>query len=161
MLYFAYGSNLNPAQMLEFAPGHQVVGLAALRDHRLVFPRYSERWGGGTASVAHAHGQTVWGMLYEIGEDDLTNLDRREGFRAPGNQHNSYDRELLTVELERADDGSVPRRVRASAYVARPSNPSPPSRRYLDTILAGARHHRLPEEYVERLEDHETGTEPT
>jgi hypothetical protein len=36
------------------------------------------------------------------------------------------------------------------------ANPSPPSRRYLDTVLRGARHHRLPEEYVERLASVET-----
>ncbi|HYM80182.1 MAG TPA: gamma-glutamylcyclotransferase family protein [Candidatus Limnocylindria bacterium] len=161
MLYFAYASNLNPAQMRERAPGHHMVGLAVLHDHRLVFPRYSDHWGGGMASVTHAHGQTVWGMIHEVGDEDLATLDRLEGFQGPGNQHNLYDRELITVELVRPDDGSVPRRVRAAAYLARPSNPSPPSRRYLDTILAGARHHRLPEEYVEALQGHETASEAT
>jgi AIG2 family protein len=69
----------------------------------------------------------------------------------PGDQHNVYDRDQVTVELSRPDDGSFPRRVRAWAYVARPAKPSPPSRRYLDTILRGARHHRLPEEYIAKL----------
>jgi len=31
------------------------------------------------------------------------------------------------------------------------SSPSPPSRRYLDAILGGARHHKLPDDYVARL----------
>jgi len=34
MLYFAYGSNLDPVQMGERCPGAHVVGLAALREHR-------------------------------------------------------------------------------------------------------------------------------
>jgi gamma-glutamylcyclotransferase (GGCT)/AIG2-like uncharacterized protein YtfP len=151
VLYFAYGSNLDPERMLAQSPDHRVVGLAALRDHRLLFPRHSESWGGGTASFGHAHGQTVWGMLYEVSDRDLEALDRQEGFRGAGDQHNLYDREWITVELTRPDDDSVPRRVRAQAYLARPSNPSPPSRRYLDTILRGAKHHRLPDEYVDRL----------
>jgi hypothetical protein len=54
--------------------------------------------------------------------------------------------------VTRPDDGSVPRRVRACTYYPRVSNPSPPSRRYLDTMIRGSRHHRLPEEYIERLE---------
>lgn len=151
MFYFAYGSNLEPNQMRSRAPGHRVVGLAGLRDHRLVFPLFSNDWGGGVASVQPHHGDTVWGVLYEVGDDEIKRMDVYEYFRAPGDQHNVYDREHLTVELVRPDDGSVPRRVRADVYVARPSNPSPPSRRYLDVLLLGARHHRLPEDYVAQL----------
>ena len=148
MLYFAYGSNLDPRQMKERSPGSRLVGMAALPDHRLVFPRYSTTWAGGTAGVQLAHGSTVWGMLFDVDEAEFVVLDRHEDFRGPGDQHNGYDREQVTVDLTRPDDDSIPRRVRAWIYLARPSNPSPPSRRYLDTILRGARHHRLPEDYI-------------
>ena len=151
MFYFGYASNLDPDQMRSRAPGHRVVGLAALRDHQLQFPRFSNDWGGGTASPAPRHGPTVWGIVFEVGEQDLAALDRYEGFKGPGDQHNHYDRADITVELTRPDDGSIPRRLRAHTYIARASNPSPPSRRYLDTILKGARHHRLPEEYIASL----------
>ena len=151
MLYFAYGSNLDPVQIAERCPGHRVVGLAVLPDHRLVFPRFSADWGGGVASVALAHGERVWGVLYELTDSDLASLDGYEGWRAAGDQHNHYDRETVMVELVRPDDTSVPRRLRVVTYVARISNPTAPSRRYLETILRGARHHRLPEDYVERL----------
>jgi gamma-glutamylcyclotransferase (GGCT)/AIG2-like uncharacterized protein YtfP len=152
MLYFAYGSNLDPEQMRVRCPGHRVVGLARLDDHRITFPLTSHDWGGGVASVGVAHGESVWGVVYDLTDDDLTALDRYEGFQAPGDQHNVYDREFVSVELERADDGSFPRPLRAWTYFARPANPGPPSRRYLDTVLRGARHHRLPEEHVARLE---------
>ncbi|MBI5711454.1 MAG: gamma-glutamylcyclotransferase [Candidatus Eisenbacteria bacterium] len=151
MLYFAYGSNLDPEQMRERCPRHRVVGLAALHDHRLVFPLFSNRWGGGVASVQPAHIATVWGMLFELDDDDLRALDGYEGFRAEGDPHNIYDRVQVTVELVRPDDGSVPRRIRVATYLAHPANPQPPSRRYLDAILRGARHHRLPEEYLAAL----------
>jgi gamma-glutamylcyclotransferase (GGCT)/AIG2-like uncharacterized protein YtfP len=151
MLYFAYGSNLDPEQMQSRCPAAKVVGLAALHDHRVFFPLYSQRWRGGVSSIQLAHAETVWGMLFELGDEDLKALDGFEGFRGPGDQHNVYDREQVTVELTRPDDGSFPRRVRAWIYVARPSNPSPPARRYLETVLRGARHHRLPEEYIAKL----------
>src|SRR5262245_26446365 len=51
MFYFAYGSNLDPEQMRERCPGHAVVGLAELRDHKLTFQLTSHDWGGGVASV--------------------------------------------------------------------------------------------------------------
>jgi len=69
----------------------------------------------------------------------------------PGNQHNLYDRESTSVQLVRADDDSFPRRLRVWIYVARQANPSPPSRRYLDAVVRGARAHRLPEEYITKL----------
>jgi gamma-glutamylcyclotransferase (GGCT)/AIG2-like uncharacterized protein YtfP len=161
MLYFAFGSNLDPEQMQSRCPGGIVVGLAALRDHRLAFPLYSNAWGCGVSSIQPAHGDTVWGMLYELTEAHIASLDRFEEFRGPGDQHNVYDREQVTVELVRPDDGSIPRRVRAWTYVARPSNPSPPSRRYLDAILRGARHHRLPEEYIAKLAAVAVAPEPS
>jgi len=152
VLYFAYGSNLDPDQMRTRCPGHRVVGVGALHDHRLTFPRWTERWEGGAASIQPAHGPVVWGVLYELDDEDLAALDRAEGFHAPGDPHNAYERETMSVELVRPADGSIPRRVRAQVYVARPANPAPPSRRYLDTIVRGARHHRLPAEWIEALE---------
>ena len=151
MLYFAYGSNLDPDQMRERCPRSAPVGLACLHDHRLSFPRRSERWGGGVASPALAHGQDLWGYLYDLDADDLAALDGYEGWHGTGHSENAYERETVTVDLVRPDDGSVPRRVRALAYVARPTEPAAPSRRYLDAILAGARRHRLPEEYIAAL----------
>src|SRR5262249_47980262 len=151
MLYFAYGSHLDPGEMQASCPGHRVVGVAVLHDHRLAFPLYSNRWEGGVAGLVHAHGEKVWGVLSELTEADLAALDEHEGWKGPGNQHNLYERETVTVELVHPVDGSAPRRVRAATYYPRVSNPSPPSSRYLETLVRGAQHHRLPEEYIERL----------
>ncbi len=157
LFYFAYGSNLDPVQMGSRCPEHRVVGMAALHDHRLAFPRFTESWEGGTASVVPGHGATVWGVLFDLDEGCLAVLDRHEHFLGAGDPDNHYDREHVTVEITRPDDGSIPRRVRAWTYFARAANPTPPSRRYLDTILRGAHHHRLPEEYVAALAATPTG----
>lgn len=151
MFYFAYGSNLDPQQMSRRCPGYTTIGLAELRDHKLTFPLTSHDWGGGVASVGVAHGETMWGAVYDLSDDDLAALDHYEHFLGSDDQHNVYDRETTSVELVRADDGSFPRRLQVWIYVARQANPSPPSRRYLDVVLSGARHHRLPDDYVEQL----------
>lgn len=151
MLYFAFASNLDPEIMNTLCPGHRVVGLAALPDHRLGFPRFSPEWGGGLAGPQLAHGETVWGIVYDLTDEQLAALDRKDGFKGPGDQHNDCDRDTTTVDLTRPDDGSIPRRIRPWIYIPRTSNPTPPSQRYLDAILRGARHHGLPEEYIARL----------
>lgn len=151
MLCFTYASFMDPELMNRRCPGNRVVGLAALKEYRLVFPLYSNDWAGGVGSVQPHHGDTVWGVLYDLDDSHVRVLDEVSGYRGPGDEHNVYDREHVTVELVRPDDGSFPRRVRADVYVARPSNASPPSRVYLDTCLRGATHHRLPEDYVAAL----------
>ena len=151
MLYFAYGSNLDPDQMRARCPAHRLVGVAALRDHKLVFPFFSEKWGGGVASVQLSHGRDVWGVLHALSEEDLLSLDAHEGFHGTGDARNRYEREHAWVELVRPEDGSVPRRVRAWIYLAHTANPTAPSRRYVDAILKGARAHHLPDDYIVAL----------
>ncbi len=160
MLYFAYGSNLDPDQMRARCPESKVVGLAALRDHKLAFPLTSHDWGGGVAGIAVAHGTAVWGVVYELTDGDLASLDRYEHYVGPGDQHNLYDRDQRFVDLTRADDGSFPRRVRAWIYVPRQANPAPPSRRYLDAILKGAKAHKLPDEYIANVARTPVAPEP-
>jgi hypothetical protein len=151
MFCFAYGSHLDSETMRRDCPRHRVVGLASLADHTLGFPRFSPQWGGGVASPQLAHGRTVWGVVYDLDDDDVAALDRLQGWVGPQNQHNLCDRDLAAVELTRPDDGSIPRRVRALLYVARPYNPSPPTAAYMETVLRGARHHGLPEDYLAEL----------
>jgi hypothetical protein len=148
MLYFAFGSNLDTEQMRERCPAHRQIGVAVLRDHKLVFPIFSEVWNGGVASLQLSHGNDVWGVLHELNDEDLASLDRHEGFRGPGDAHNLYERQHVWVELVRPEDGSVPRRVKAEAYFAHTANPSAPSRRYMEAVLRGGLAHKLPDDYL-------------
>ena len=159
MLYFAYGSHLDPEQMKRHCPESRVVGMASLDEYRLAFPRFSNDWEGGTASIHLAHGEKMWGVIYELMDADLESLDQYEGYLGPDDQHNEHDREHVTLELVRADDGSIPRRVRAWTHIARPAHAAPPSARYKACMIAGARHHQLPEDYIGMLKEIETAPE--
>lgn len=79
ILYFAYGSNLDEAQMHERCPAAELACAATLRDYALCFGGFSHTWGGAVANVVPASGSGVPGLLYRIGRKDLRRLDRREG----------------------------------------------------------------------------------
>jgi gamma-glutamylcyclotransferase len=80
VLYFAYGSNLDEAQMRERCPAAQRVARATLRGHVLTFGGFSHKWNGAVASVRRARGAEVAGLLYAIDPDTLQLLDRFEGY---------------------------------------------------------------------------------
>ncbi|MCP3167324.1 gamma-glutamylcyclotransferase [Corallococcus exiguus] len=79
MLYFAYGSNLDRAQMRTRCPGATVEARATLPGYTLVFGGFSRRWGGGVASLQRVRGAHVEGLLYRLDTEDLQALDAYEG----------------------------------------------------------------------------------
>lgn len=145
-LYFAYGSNLNPAQMEERCPGHRVVGRAVLRDHVLRFRGYGRDWAGAVATVEPATGDDVHGVVFALTDAHYAALDVYEGCDGEGADTNLYDRVGRRVEIE---DGSP---LDVLTYVMRPDPEAPPSRRYRDAIVAGMRHHGLPASAIAALE---------
>ncbi len=147
MLYFAYGSNMDPTQMMTRCKNSRVVGVAVLHDHELCFPRLSEHRGCGVASVTPRSGKHVWGILYQLTPEDVDALDASEGYR-PGRatSFNSYNRVEVSVLVE--DLATM-----VSTYVAVPQDVQPlPSRAYLTHLREGARHHGLPDEYIAQLD---------
>jgi gamma-glutamylcyclotransferase len=123
MLMFAYGSNLDLAQMRRRCPSAKPVDAATLSGHRLVFAGWSSRWQGAIANVVPSTRQTVQGALYELTREDMASLDVYEG---------GYRRELVTVR-----DSSGQKR-RAHAYVLdRPLPAGAPSVDYACAIARG------------------------
>jgi len=143
--YFAYGSNLDGAQMRHRCPDHEVVGPAKLEGYRLTFHWNSDRWGGAVATVSPAADAVVWGVLFMLTEQDLRALDEYEEYRGPTHPSTLYDRAEVPVRT------AVGLEIPALTYVMRPHAEGKPSRLYLDTITQGAASHGLPREYVERL----------
>jgi gamma-glutamylcyclotransferase (GGCT)/AIG2-like uncharacterized protein YtfP len=149
VLYFAYGSNMSWTQMQHRCPGARFKCVAKLADHKLAFTRTSERWqGGGVADVAPDSGKAVWGVVYEVTPADLDSLDRWEGY-VEGRAANEYTRGKVTI----LDRGRASKPLEAWIYRAVPQGPHfAPGAAYRDTLVAGAKHWKLPELYVEDLE---------
>ncbi len=78
-LYFAFGSNMDAAQMARRCPGAETMGPGTLQAHRLVFRGPSRNRGGGVLSVDASPGDQVTGVVYRVTEADLAALDRFEG----------------------------------------------------------------------------------
>lgn len=138
--YFAYGANMSRAVLARRGVAPLESEPARLDGWRLRFshpgllpiePAF--------ANLEPGAGGVVHGVLHTLRAGDLERLDRLEGAE--------YLHEELTVV---AAGGPV----RARAY----RNPRPvgglrPSRRYLASLLVGAREHGLPAEWLRALED--------
>ena len=145
VLYFAYGSNLSQSQMATRCPGSSPLGAAVLQKYRLDFTTESGMWGGGVADVVEDDGNSVWGLLYSVTDDDLDRLDRYEGYPT------KYGRLQATVEQGQGpvDDVWVYVVVDRKDFIR-------PSPRYLDIITSAAEEFGFPAEYRQYLDSIET-----
>lgn len=141
--YFAYGTNMALGVITRLCPQHRYLGVARLADHRLAFTRRSVKTGTGVADIVRELGQTVWGVLYKVGDDELAAIDRKEGLGW------AYTRVILPVHLVEGD-----RQCAAIAYTVASKEPReiPPSRQYLRQMIVAARERGLPHPYIEWLE---------
>ena len=138
--YFAYSSNLDEVQLRQRCPDAVAETPGALVDFRLAFTAYSAGWGAGVADVVACPGSRVWGVVFNLMDDDLESLDRFEGFPT------QYDRFFAQIETDKGIlDCWVYAVSRKQSFVA-------PSRRYLDVIRQAAGRHGFPDEYVRMLE---------
>lgn len=103
-LYFAYGSNLDPAQMADRCPTAALVGPARWVGRRIAFGGYSVRWDGAVATFVEEAGALLDGLLYRVSEADIASLDYHEGHPFV------YERVACTVQIDRG------RRRRAFTY---------------------------------------------
>jgi gamma-glutamylcyclotransferase len=134
--HFAYGSNMNRAQMLSRTG-------KILEEHNASLPNYEVRFNkkvrGGTAgaNIQPASGKTVHGVLYKVEEGSMRSLDRYEGVP------DHYRR----IEVQVTPEGGEP--VPAQIYIAQKVEKGlRPSMQYLQAMLDGAGEHNLPASYI-------------
>jgi gamma-glutamylcyclotransferase (GGCT)/AIG2-like uncharacterized protein YtfP len=145
MYYFAYGTNMSESKMRALAPFTSREG-ACLEGYKLIFNKQSNTDPRvGFANIEPEPGSTVCGVLYEIDEAGIANLDISEG---------SPDH-FARQEMEVVTSGG--KKVRAQVYIA--SEPKvrrglKPSRSYLSNLLGGE--DVLPKDYYKSLRHVET-----
>jgi gamma-glutamylcyclotransferase (GGCT)/AIG2-like uncharacterized protein YtfP len=133
-LYFAYGANMDRAQMAVRCPRSTPLGAAILARHRLAVMR--EGW---LTAARDSHAR-VHGVLWDLALADVPALDRFEGLG-----------EGLYVKAAQpviATGGAK----RALVYFGANSGPGRVRPGYLRDILAAARAWELPREAVAALE---------
>jgi len=143
MYHFGYGSNLNLEFLRGYCPGAQFVMRAYLPNYEVQFRFWSERRQGGISTIIDKPGGLVHGVIYEVPDDELLELDVLESV-----PQGLYRRETFLVLGE---DGKW---HEADLYrVAEPKGPFTPSRGYVELMLAGAKAHGLAPEYVKKIEE--------
>ena len=141
--YFAYGSNMSSRRLQARVPAVAAAGTAALPGYRLAFVRGAVNDGSGKCNLCptQREGARAQGVLWRLPEAAYVLLDEIEGVGY------GYRRTEVLVE------GAVGR-LRAFTYVAEACEPvhaCAPYDWYLAFVLAGAREHGLPWEYVTAL----------
>ena len=136
--YFAYGSNMSPSRLRDRVPQIEPLGRACLIDWRLCFDKPS-RDGSAKANIRRQAKEVVWGVLWQIEEQDWAILDRFE----PG-----YER----VDCPVAPDLGQPTRAAVTYVYPGPICDTPPFDWYLDHLLEGARAYDLPATWQRKLE---------
>jgi len=126
-------------------PTAQPIARATLLHYRLVFPRDCQSWDGGVAGIESAVNQQVEGAVYLLQQADLYALNDYEGI-----EDGDYTHGLVDVTLK----CRTVMKVMTYIAVRQCSDDIPPSRRYLQAIVEGARDHDLPLSWIDFLETH-------
>ena len=116
--YFAYGSNMNEAQMTLRCPDSNIVGIARLENHRFLI---NDR---GVASIVESVRSVVYGLLWDISETDEKQIDRYEGVRK-----GLYHKSILSVGVQESQT------VDALVYIASSNGHGKPRPGYMENIF--------------------------
>jgi hypothetical protein len=138
MWYFAYGANMDPRHMHDRVPGARVLGPARLAGFRLVFRVYSTEWEGGAANLELAEDDHVWGVLWDVPDEEARGLDAFQGHPT------FFRREDIVVEGPEGEQVASTFRVahQEGAYVR-------PTDVYLNRLYSAIRIQGLPPEALE------------
>jgi gamma-glutamylcyclotransferase (GGCT)/AIG2-like uncharacterized protein YtfP len=138
-LYAAYGSNMDPEQMLERCPHSPAAGTGWLNGWRLTFGGEELGWDGALAMVVPDPDSQVFVALYDVSAQDQAKLDYWEGV-AEG-LYNKITLRVSTLDGE----------VLAWVYILDAYEGGLPSARYLGIIAEAAEAAGAPDEYVAEL----------
>lgn len=142
--YFAYGSNMLTERLQQRCPSARPRFVAVADCWELAFSKRGQD-GSGKATLAPAAGCRVFGVVFDLDQNELSELDRFEG------AGKGYDRnDDFQVSIA---DSEEPQGV--MTYIASHANTDPSLRPYdwyFNLILAGVRQHALPPDYRARIE---------
>lgn len=127
-------------------PDARLVGKATLKDHKVAFSSFTEdvspemMYGG--CHLEAAPGQTLYGVLYEISDDELAKLDKLTRV-----EQGRYIKKFPTV----VDENGTSHKTVAHS-IKNPKGKSRPTKDYMDHMIKGAKEHGFPKPYIDLLE---------
>jgi gamma-glutamylcyclotransferase len=149
ILNFAYGSNMLSRRLRARARSARFLATGYISEHRLTFDK-KRRTGSGKcdAEKTGLPEDRVYGVVYKTNGSDKRTLDFAESLG------DGYAEKRVTVVTDR---GSID----AMAYYATRKDKSlKPYHWYKKLVLAGAREHSLPADYIAAIENVESIKDP-
>jgi gamma-glutamylcyclotransferase (GGCT)/AIG2-like uncharacterized protein YtfP len=144
-LYFAYGSNMNLAQMARRCPGAQLGIQAELPGWRYFIN------GNGYAGIEKFSGGLVRGRLWSLLPQHWEALDQYEGVAG-----GYYEKKKMEVLSSRNGE-----QLPVWVYLSNDYEYGTPSSSYQEIVVQGARDVNLPESYLPVLEVWADGPPPS
>lgn len=153
MKYFAYGSNMLVQRLRSHdrAPSAKFLTIAKLPGHVLKFHKRSKDGSGKCNALETGNPlDEVYGVVFEIDEVDKLSLDRAEG-RGKGYEdkvvHLNGPNGSLTAHTQLTDADYIDDSLLPYSW-------------YKDLVVAGAKQHSLPREYIHQLVTVEAQEDP-
>ena len=146
--YFAYGSNLNAADLKTWSSSNganfssmEPICTAWLLDHSMAFHYFSRNRGGGAADVVqNGRGTAVPGVLFSLSDEGWSWMDKKEG------SPRYYQRQVVFVITAAGDV------VEAITYTVSPDMRRaefvPPTAAYAQIVETGLTDYELPIEHL-------------
>lgn len=134
MKYFAYGSNMNLDKMKGRCPDATFIDKAILTEYRFMINNR------GVATVIKDTSFKVYGILWEISNEDQEILDNYEGIH-----YDTYYKEFINVQNAKKEI------IDALIYLATDVNIGSPRATYMEAIISSALDFGFPENYIKEL----------
>lgn len=143
---FAYGSNLNSADLLRYTREHNLPPIALkkvcnarMKNYLLCWTTFSKARQCGVLNVELEKDKEVWGTIFELSDEELAVFDRKEG----------HPKHYLRTPVYVSDENN--QCIRAETYIAPPCMETAylyPSENYYSVVLNGMKEQQLPEKYI-------------
>lgn len=139
-LVFGFGSNMDLQQIKQRCPSVKLVTRAHVKNVELRYTRFSTERQGGVADMFLAPGHNVFGLLIDIDDEDLKNLDRIE----------CADLGYQRIHVEAYDDNN--NMYKAYAYDVIDKKPDiAPTKIYEWLVYSGAYYLNLSKKYLAHI----------
>ena len=144
MNIFCYGSNMNTERITERCSSSRFISRAKVNGYKLVFNKKSKDKSGKANLIYTGDKSLVWGVIFDISEDQKPLLDKAEGL---GRGYDEY--KLIVIN-------DLEQEIECVCYIATDEkyldNNLKPYDWYKEYCLIGAKQHNLPEDYILTLD---------
>ena len=140
--YFAYGTLLDLDAVRSLTPSAKPLGLMKLDGFRMGFAKCHDNHSGG-CTLVEEQGGTLYGVQYEMSDEDLATLDKAAG----------VDKDLWRHRPIEITDSNGNVFSSSTYFIPNPAGPDSPSDDYVRPILNGLESLPFPPDYIEKMKN--------